>query len=545
MTQASPASFYDFRAFMDQVFIGKLEATRQKVRKVHPKALCGPTGVSAVPGIYGGNLNFWAMSIFDCGSYYKTPRIPASFRRDARLVMQYFGYSSPAGDIRFGIWESLLAGCRGINNWYDPTFILPNLRISYAREYYSKFMWEIRNSVGEILYHTPKLANQAAILHSQHSLIANYLKTDKVDYYNKELAFAQALDDIGIAYRFISPSELENGSLKGLKLLVLPETSAMSNKEIEAVRAFCQNGGIVLADYECGLYNENGNIRSKAAFDDMFGIRRTISRMRRVTKHNIPNVSITNVISGVRPTTGVAKYTAWAGNRKVDLVIENNFGKGKAIMLNFAPKYNEMRNKNDQFAQLVANLVKVTPIAKVETSTPIMHSFFQDKDALTIALLPLPTNPKWRILSDKEASKLAFTAPVKLATKGHVYDVRKKKYLGYGNKVNAIFIPGEATVLSVTKEKPQITFTFNMPSAKLGQTLKISAKVIKGNRRFILMRVYRPDGKEDLSFRQMRTASPNWTFTVPFAFNAPKGQWKITFDDAASNIHYERQIIVK
>ena len=110
LTQASPASFYDFRAFMDQVFIGKLEATRQTVRKIHPKGLCGPTGVSAVPGIYGGNLNFWAMSIFDCGSYYKTPRIPASFRRDERLVMQYFGYSSPAGDIRFGIWESLLAG---------------------------------------------------------------------------------------------------------------------------------------------------------------------------------------------------------------------------------------------------------------------------------------------------------------------------------------------------------------------------------------------------------------------------------------------------
>ena len=545
MTQASPAAFYDFRAFMDQVFIGKLEATRQTVRKVHPKALCGPTGVSAVPGIYGGNLNFWAMSIFDCGSYYKTPRIPASFRRDERLIMQYFGYSSPAGDIRFGIWESLLAGCRGINNWYDPTFILPDLRISYIRKYYSDFMWELRNTAGEIFYHTPKFVGQAAILHSQHALIANYLKTDKVDYYSKELSFAHALEDCGIAYRFISPHELENGALNGLQLLILPETSAMSDKEIELVREFCRKGGTVIADYECGLYNENGNARMKSAFNDMFGIRQGIVRLRRVESHNINSVNITNVMSGIRPTTGKAKYSAVAGKRKVDLVIENKFGKGRAIMLNFAPQYEGNRLKGDGFANLIRNLAQIKPVAKAETSIPVMHSFFRDKDMLTVAMLPAPVVPNWRKLSNQEAEKNQFTATVKLAEKGHVYDVRRKKYLGYGDKVNASFIPGEATVLAVTKVKPQFTVDASESTVKRGSEVKFPVTVSKGNKRFILMRVYRPDGTEELGARQMRTANPEWTFTLPIAFNAPAGDWKITFDDAASNIHFEKKITVK
>ena len=545
MTQASPASFYDFRAFMDQVFIGKLEATRQTVRKIHPKGLCGPTGVSAVPGIYGGNLNFWAMSIFDCGSYYKTPRIPASFRRDERLVMQYFGYSSPAGDIRFGIWESLLAGCRGINNWYDPTFILPDLRISYIRKYYSDFMWELRNTVGEIFYHTPKFVGQAAILHSQNSLIANYLKTEKVDYYNKELSFAQALEDSGIAYRFISPQELEEGALDGLQLLILPETSAMSDKEVERVRAFCKNGGTVIADYECGLFNENGNFRSKSAFDDMFGIKPGIPRIRRAASHNLKSVNITDVMSGVRPTTGKAKYSALAGNRKVDLVIVNNFGKGKAVMLNFAPRYQEFRSKGDGFAKLINELVKVTPAAKADTALPVMHSFFKDKNTLTVAMMPAPVLPNWHTLTNAEAAREQFTAPVKLAEEGHVYDVRRKKYLGYGDTINAAFIPGEATVLSVTREKPQISFAETSSSIERGKVLEIPVSVIKGGKRFVLMRVYRPNGMEELSARQMRTADPKWTFTLPIALNAPEGEWKITFDDAASDIHCERKITVK
>lgn len=545
MTLASPASYYDFRAFMDQVFIGKLKATRETVRKSYPNGFCGPTGVSSIPGIYGGNLNFWAMSLFDCGSYYKTPRIPASFRREERLVMQYFGYSSTEAEIYFSIWESLLSGCRGINNWYDPTFILPDLRISYKRKYYSDFMWQLRNTAGEIFYHSPKIVDQAAILHSQNALVANYLKTDKVDYYNKELSFAQALEDAGIAYRFIAPEEMLAGVLDQFKVLILPEVSAMSNKEIERVKEFCKRGGIVIADYECALYNENGNARQTPALNEMFGIRNGMVRMRNVTKHDLGKINIKKAFSGIRPTTGKAKYAAWAKNRKMDLVIENQYGDGKAFTLNFAPEYYEFRTKKDGFSKLLAELTGLEPHAKAQTAYPIMHSFFRNKESLIVAMLPAPYGNNWRQLSAAGMKKHAFTAPVFLAQEGHVYDVIQKKYLGYGKEFKVNFIPGTATVLSVTADKPDFEVAQTPVEAKRGQTLKIPVKTGTQERYFVLMRVFRPDGKEELAARQMRTVDPDQTFTLPLPFNAPTGLWRITFDDAASNLHFERKVNVQ
>jgi hypothetical protein len=91
----SPAPWVEHRLYMDLLFARTLQTKRQALLQKYPGALIGPTGVNNPPHVYGGNWNFWNMRVFDCASYYGVGRIPLSFDREQRLIMQYRGYNSP------------------------------------------------------------------------------------------------------------------------------------------------------------------------------------------------------------------------------------------------------------------------------------------------------------------------------------------------------------------------------------------------------------------------------------------------------------------
>ena len=176
------------------------------------------------------------MREFDCGSFYRDTRLTVSFNRDKRLVMRYRGYSNSEPDTVYSFWEGMALGERGNNNWFGSTFLLPDLRISAIRGYYSKLLWELRSGAGDLLYHSSKLTDTAAILHSQRSLILNFTKQRKTEFYPKERSFARMLEDLAIPYRFIAPEQLDE--LDKFKVLILPEASALSDDAVAKITAF-------------------------------------------------------------------------------------------------------------------------------------------------------------------------------------------------------------------------------------------------------------------------------------------------------------------
>src|SRR5436190_9237642 len=63
-----------------------------------------------------------------------------------------------------------------------------------------------------------------------------------------------------------------NGIPKNIKVLILPSCYALSDVEARRIRAFCDAGGTVIADFACGLFDQHGKGRAKGALDDLFGV---------------------------------------------------------------------------------------------------------------------------------------------------------------------------------------------------------------------------------------------------------------------------------
>ncbi|MBQ7649738.1 MAG: beta-galactosidase, partial [Victivallales bacterium] len=232
MLHASPAPWVEHRLYMDKVFIQAVTKIMDRIKAEYPGAWTGPSGTKGTPAVYGGNWNFWNTRNVNYTTYYGTPRIQLSFNRD-RIVMCHYGYSSTEISTRFSFMEQIFVGNKGINTWWSPTFVMPDLRIAGIRKYYQDLTWECRNGFGEILFHSKPVAPKVAILHSQPALISNFMKQRKTDYHEKELAYAMVLEDLGIPYRFIAPAEM--GRLNEFEALFLPEATAMSDEEIAAV----------------------------------------------------------------------------------------------------------------------------------------------------------------------------------------------------------------------------------------------------------------------------------------------------------------------
>ena len=494
---SNPAPWVEHRLYMDKVYIQALTKIIDRINAEYPNAWVGPTGTNSVPAVYGGNSNFWNSRNINYPTFYGTPRIPLSFNRE-RIVMSHNGYSTTEINTRFNLMEQIFAGNKGMDTWWSPIFILPDLRISDIRKYYKDLTWECRNGFGEILFHSTKVKPKVAILHSQAALISNFMKQKKTGYYEKELAYAKVLEDLGIPYRFIAPAEI--GRLDEFEALFLPETTAMSDAEIVAVKSF---KGVVIADYEIATQNELCVRREIPALDDFFGVKTGLCKLKKVKKHNIPGVTITSFCKGIKPAGGTSLYEADGE----PLVIVN----GKAVMLNFSPLYNT--NREVGFRKLIAGLLNVKPAIELETEMAVMQTFYEHGDTQYICLLPEPHGVNWSEQPFKSMEAWRKTAKLRLPKAVHIYDVREGIYLGNGREFDIELTPAFGKMLAVLPNK-SAGFDVELPSVAKAGTL-VPIKISAERRHHVWLMTI----DNHLEYRKIQSADGGWNFILPLAFN--------------------------
>jgi hypothetical protein len=95
------------------------------------------------------------------------------------------------------------------------------------------------------------------------------------------LAWCKLLEDLGYQYDFVSYLDVTEGRsdlASRFKVIVLPETISLSEREAHALQEFVRSGGLLIADALCGLLTETGRGRTTGILDDLFGIQRDESR---------------------------------------------------------------------------------------------------------------------------------------------------------------------------------------------------------------------------------------------------------------------------
>lgn len=75
-----------------------------------------------------------------------------------------------------------------------------------------------------------------------------------------------------IPFHLVHTGRMDEEVLKPYKLLMLPNTAALSDDEAEEILQFVRKGGSLIATYETGLYDEWGNSRSAGVLDELLGV---------------------------------------------------------------------------------------------------------------------------------------------------------------------------------------------------------------------------------------------------------------------------------
>jgi hypothetical protein len=501
----------DHRMYMEKIFADFHGFAKDKIRQGDAGAMVGAEGWYPTDWAKGYN---WQRLVgeFELCNVYTNPlheqRLLQSFKKSKSLTGMWYGSyvaGMDEGHMRSHPWKSLFQGMNSV--WWWTAFsskgaggasaFTPDFSPLPALQQTLEEIGEIKDGIGSLLLSAKRSPAQIAIQYSPVNLYASMVNPKEAPIPSLTHSWdsiASSLDSMGLDYNFLASSAIEQGALKGYKVLVLPFAQSLSQKEVLQIREFVQSGGLVIADHFPGIMDENCRMLPNSSLEEVFG-----------------------------------KFKAGSINK---------FGQGKALYLG---GYD--RNTLSAFLQTagIESKVKVTERPSGKTVRGLETAVFINDGVTYIGILP-----DYKTAKDQS---IEITFP----TTGHIYNVRGKKYCGFVSKTVDVLAPGSAKVYAVSPYKVLgIQVNPSNSAIKRGQGIKFQVRVKANTNKFIphVVRVelINPEGKIVQEYAQNILAKEgfcNGEAKVPFAYNEMTGTWHIRVKDVMSGVKDEAIFTIK
>ncbi len=517
-TDDNYSSWADHKEWMDISYANALKMGVDAVRSVDPDAYVGIAG-GQMPG-WGGydyyrlSQVLTAVEPYDIGNNIEilrsiNPKIPVVTTAFARGPWE-----------KHRIWYELLHGARGNIIWDEKSeFVSKDGTIGARGQEVEPYYNEIRNGIGALLINSTRKADPIAIHYSQPSMRTEWMlaergkgeawvdrtsSTERTDseFLRLRESYCKLIEDLGLQYRFVAYGQVEAGELlkRGYRVLILPRSSALSNAEADAIRAFTEQGGLVIADGDIGTFDEHTRRRAQPALSDLFN---------------------------------------------------GESGRGKVVKFSAMPYYQQrLMNKEAGLRDAMAALLSANGIRPEfavvdESNRPVVgietHAF-QNGGITVVGLL---SNPQLRVdeLGPPEfRSNERFEKPqsirLTLADELYVYDVRGAKSLGRQKQLSITTDPYEPAVYAFSPTPlPQLRVSSPArvergTSGRIGLTFAAASPAAV---HIFHVEVADPAAKTvDYYTRNVIAPGGNAGLLLPFAKNDAAGKWTVRVHDLIS-----------
>ena len=534
------ASWADHRRFMEITFCGAAKIVKDVIRECGADIPLDMSGTQQ-PNAYSG-MDMWLLSKYiDIAAAYTSNHlvdIIGSFGRP--LVKPWHGYGNDGPGVKFRVWkEAFSLKNYGISYYHTYNFLHPDYTLPRQVRELLEYTQDLRDGGARLLrelYEQPEV-----LIHYSHSSIhAAVIEGRYPEFLAARNLWCQLLYDMHIPFRFVAYEEIENGELdrNPAKILILPESTAISSQEAEAIQRFVRNGGLLIGDRMTAIMNEHCTLQKRGLLDDVFGL----------------DVMDTKLCGNLDVSVNGQKITISAGSAqgKNPLLsgkagFLNAYGKGKALYLNFLwSQYTSMRLLADKIS--TANAFKqfmmdqMAPFrtrigVSVQVGNPdYVRTFiyYQGKkpenDARFIG-----------IVRDVNAIGSSSDVKIKLDKPYYVYDLRKKVCLG--NKrtgFSANVASADAVFYAILPYRIKNVFVTAPQLVKGGDDVKLSLGVSADHDSALCghvfkVRVFDPDGKAvPLYSKNLYGKAGKAEYGFKTALNDKAGNWKILITDFIS-----------
>jgi len=296
------SAWMDFREFMDIQFADTLKELVAYSNTIDP---CTPAGIvgGQAPAAWGGydyGRLSRAVQWMEAYDIHGTNEILRSFWCNPKKIrMQTFFSRKDRKQDSWFLWYYMLHGNQAVIAWPEGWFKWTDGKKSpseYIRTL-APIFHDVQGKVSEIIVDQKTVfsPDPIGIYYSQPSIRASWVmdalvhgktwpnRLSSIDNENQSAgvlrkAWCKMLEDIGFQYDFINYLDVKESKIdlnKHFKLIILPKTVCLSEKEAMALTQFVLNGGVLIADNLCGIFDEHGKWRGKGIIDGLFGIRRS------------------------------------------------------------------------------------------------------------------------------------------------------------------------------------------------------------------------------------------------------------------------------
>jgi len=575
----------DHRHFMNKAFADAVRKATDQVHVNDSEAVWGLVGCQ-MPAAFGG-YDYWllnkAVDIFEPYNIGNNREIIRSIAPTKPCVTTSFGHSD---DEVWRLWHQALHGDRGIiiydeENQYLNADGTPTKLGARCTPVYN----ELISGVIKQYTHTSELPAKAAIHYSHASITAfwelhmSQIENDWVDrgsgtdrfdsdFLRLRESAVKLFEDTQTPYKFSAYAQLENGEFEndGLNIIYLPQSLAMSKKEIQALKRFANNGGIVVADCTCALMDEHCKELGFGAMDDFFGI--TGSKIVNVSFDSklspiccIPDEfawaksltcinDLSSAIMGITVADGaLALFTDENGT---PAVIVKNHGLGKSVYLNIdVTNYHRWRLKDNE-GDAVRNLFSaLCVIADVKPYTPFINDApsleIFNRNSGSMDLIAVHRNYQLRIseLGPPEYQDISmlqneFDVEINLGKTRAAYNLRTGEFLGMTDKVKVnmpIWEPAIITAFDSEIKSLDITAPKCVAAGEIVPITMVLNTETPADMHAFRFTVADPCGNVIKYYSQNLSApcgKAKWSF--PLAKDAESGDYTVTVKDIASGV---------
>jgi Beta-galactosidase/Concanavalin A-like lectin/glucanases superfamily len=270
--QKNLAPFADFREFGEVTWARYLKKCRNVVRGADSKGLTVLSGTVS-PDISNG-YDFWRVvqsvdimnvyrngplsgnkSVFRHGPQQELARSYAPYS-GTKTLPYAAGYGRKGPELFYRMWGACLNQYTGMNSWGSSFFFLPEGSLTEngrdtaeMNQLFRKGMWDYVRGF--------KRETPVAVLYSMPSMRAAFALGKRKEFHGNIDGLTALLHDLCIGWKYVAPQQLESGILskESFRLLILPQTRALSDKEMAAIAAYVKKGGRVLMSSDAGSYD--------------------------------------------------------------------------------------------------------------------------------------------------------------------------------------------------------------------------------------------------------------------------------------------------
>jgi hypothetical protein len=286
------APWSDHRVFMEQDYAKAWARAKALIREVDPGARVSISGTQAPYPHNGCNwyeidqLLDYLQPYSEGGQDFMHP-----FFRPGMPITGFTGYGTTGSEAHYEQWQRLFAGNTGASIFWHYTLLNPDLTLTRQGEALASVYGRLEGGIGRVFLNSRAHEDGVAIHFSMASIRGAWITDgrilpDQPDEYESSKNFGElqkrrdawlgTLQRQGVQFRFLASPEIEAGALDRFRVLILPYSIAISDKEAAEIERFLRRGGVVYADDQTGRMDERCHWRQKPLWTDPIeGLRRS------------------------------------------------------------------------------------------------------------------------------------------------------------------------------------------------------------------------------------------------------------------------------